>query len=72
MPKSVFNQESQDIESIQHIQRKLIKNFEREDMLKCLPIDWKQIAKFKSRVESVLATLSTKAVMREKMLEFKK
>jgi len=40
--------------------------------MKCLPIDWANIGKFKSRCDSVLATLSSKAVNREKMLEFQK
>ena len=50
----------------------MLKNFGRSDMLKCLPILWQELSKFKSRTESVMATLSSKAVMREKMYEFKK
>lgn len=64
--------EDQAVDSIQLLQRKFVKNFGREDMLKCIPIVWNEVARFKSRVESVLLTLGNKAVLREKMLEFKK
>lgn len=48
------------------------KNLGRSDMMKCIPVMWNLICKFKSRVDSVFGTLSNKQVAREKMLEFKK
>jgi hypothetical protein len=63
---------TQDVETLHKIMRKLEKNFGRNDVLKCIPVLWGHIVKFKSRVESVLGSLSNKAVAREKMIEFKK
>merc|ERR1712166_1164907 len=64
--------EPQAIESLQLIQKKFIKNFNREDMFKVIPVVWQQVTRFKSRCESVLASLNPKNVMREKTIEFKK
>jgi hypothetical protein len=64
--------ENQAIESIQHLQKKFTKNFNREDMFKCIPIVWHEVSRFKSRCESVLMSLNPKNVMREKTIEFKK
>ena len=40
--------------------------------MQCLPILWYEVKKVKSRVENVLAGLSSKTVMRENNMEFKK
>lgn len=64
--------ENQAIESIQLLQRKFTKNFNREDMFKCIPVVWHEVSRFKSRCESVLMALNPKNVMREKTIEFKK
>ena len=61
-----------DIAVLGLLQRKFSKNFRRYDMLKCLPVIWPEIAKSKSRVESVFNHLSNKAVQAQKVLEFKK
>ena len=55
-----------------HLQKKFSKNFGRTDLLKCLPIMWSELNRLKSRVETVLGTLSNKAVNNEKVIEFKK
>lgn len=55
-----------------HLQKKFSKNFGRSDLLKCLPIMWSELNRLKSRVETVLGTLSNKAVNNEKVIEFKK
>jgi len=60
MPK--VRQESEDIQSLELIRRKLMKSFGRPDMLKCLPVMWNELQKVKSRVETVLATLNSKNV----------
>ena len=62
----------EDMNMLGHLQRKFRKSFGREDMLKCLPVIWPEISKSKSRVESVINHLSTKAVQQKKTLEFKK
>ena len=49
-----------------------MKSFSREDILKCIPILWQELNKFKSRVEDVLAKLDNKTVKNEKLNEFKK
>lgn len=54
------------------VQKKILKNFHRPDMLRCLPILWNEVTKVKGRVEEVLNTLSNKRVKDEKVLEFKK
>ena len=41
-------------------------------MMKCVPIVWQELARLKSRVETVLNTLSNKKVNEERVLEFKK
>ena len=41
-------------------------------MLKCIPVMWSELNRLKSRVETVLGTLSNKAVNNEKVIEFKK
>lgn len=69
-PESMWDK-GQDIEHLNLIHRKLAKNINRTDILKCLPISWSDLCKFKARADGVLATLSSKAVLREKMLEFK-
>jgi len=55
-----------------NIQKKFIKAFSRNDILKFLPIIWHEVSRVKSRVEEVLNTLSNKKVRDEKLLEFKK
>ena len=54
--------QDEDINMLGHLQRKFRKSFGRDDMLKCLPVIWPEISKSKSRVESVINHLSTKAV----------
>lgn len=49
-------------EILQHLQKKLLKNFARDDLLKCIPVLWTELNRLKSRVETVIATLSNKAV----------
>ena len=56
----------------EHLQKKCLKNFGREDFFKCIPIMWHELNRLKSRVTSVLDSLNNKAVTREKMIEFKK
>ena len=51
-----------DIACLGLIQRKFSKSFRSDDMLKCLPVIWPEIARSKSRVESVINHLSNKAV----------
>ena len=41
-------------------------------MMKCVPVIWQELSRLKSRVETVLNTLSNKKVNEEKVLEFKK
>ena len=50
----------------------MLRNFARDDMLKCVPILWSELNKLKSRVETVVRTLNNKTVMNEKVIEFKK
>jgi len=69
--KQLQNQ-TQDLETLAKIIHKMDKNLGRPDMMKCIPVMWNMICKFKSRVESVFLSLSNKQVAREKMLEFKK
>lgn len=64
--------QTQDLETLAKIMHKMDKNLGRSDMMKCIPVMWNMICKFKSRVESVFLSLSNKQVAREKMLEFKK
>ena len=54
------------------LEHKFSKNFGRDDMLKCVPVMWTELTRLKSRVETVLNTLSNKAVQNEKVIEFKK
>jgi hypothetical protein len=49
-------------EILEHLQKKLLKNFARDDMMKCIPVLWTELNRLKSRVETVIATLSNKAV----------
>jgi len=57
---------------LEHLQKKFRKNFGRTDLIKCIPVMWHELNRLKSRVETVLGTLSNKAVNNEKMIEFKK
>ena len=41
-------------------------------MILCVPVLWAELKRLKSRVDTVLATLSNKNVMNEKTIEFKK
>jgi len=41
-------------------------------MLKCIPIIWHEVTNLKGRVKDVLATLSSKRVRDEKLVDFKK
>ena len=49
-----------------------MKQYDREDMLKCIPIIWHELVKVKGRVQDVLGTLSNKRVKDEKLVDFKK
>lgn len=49
-----------------------MKNFGRDDILKCVPVMWHELNRLKSRVETVINTLSNKTVNNEKVIEFKK
>ena len=68
----VSPEKEEDIAALGLIQRKFRKNFGQDEMMKCLPVIWPEISKSKSRVESVFNHLSNKAVMQQKVLEFKK
>ena len=57
--KQIQNQ-TQDIPMLLKLIKKMDKNYGRSDMLKCLPIMWNHVCKFKSRVESVTLSLSNK------------
>lgn len=59
-------------ECLDQIKKKCLKNFARDDMLKCIPVMWHELNRLKSRVQSVIDSLSNKTVQREKMIEFKK
>ena len=59
-------------EILELIQNKLLKNFGRDDMMKCIPVLWTELNRLKSRVESILNSLSNKTVQNEKVIEFKK
>lgn len=48
------------------------KLYDREDMMKCIPIIWHEVVKIKGRVQDVLGTLSNKRVRDEKLVDFKK
>jgi len=65
-------QKAEEKETLELYQKKLLKNFGRDNMLKCIPIMWHELKRLKSRVESVISNLSTKTVQKEKLLEFKK
>jgi hypothetical protein len=54
------------------LSHKFEKNFGRDDMFLCVPIMWTELSRLKSRVETVINTLSAKAVQNEKIIEFKK
>ncbi len=41
-------------------------------MMKCLPVMWTELTRLKSRVETVVNTLSNKNVQKEKLIEFKR
>lgn len=58
--------------NLQNIQKKMIKAFNRPDMLKFLPVIWHEVGKMKGRVEEILHQLSAKKVKEEKLIEFKK
>lgn len=59
-------------ETMEHLQKKVLKNYHREDFFKCVPVMWHELNRLKSRVQSVIDTLNNKNVQREKMIEFKK
>jgi len=40
--------------------------------MKCLPVMWTELTRLKSRVETVVNTLSNKNVQKEKLIEFKR
>ena len=61
-----------DAELLQLYQRKMMKAYSRQDMLKCIPIIWPELIKIKTRVEDVIKTLDNKTVKNEKLVEFKK
>jgi hypothetical protein len=66
-PKST---EEMDVQGL--LAHKFEKNFGRDDMFLCVPVMWTELARLKSRVETVINTLSAKAVQNEKIIEFKK
>lgn len=41
-------------------------------MMKCIPVLWTELNRLKSRVESIVNSLSNKTVQNEKVIEFKK
>jgi hypothetical protein len=41
-------------------------------LLKCIPVLWSELNRLKSRVETVINSLSNKTVANEKVIEFKK
>jgi hypothetical protein len=53
-------------------QRKMLKSYQKDHMIKCIPIIWQELLKIKSRVEDVVKTLDNKTVKNEKTNEFKK
>jgi hypothetical protein len=57
---------------LETIQKKMMKQYDRPDMLRCIPIIWHEITNLKGRVQDVLATLSAKRVRDEKLVDFKK
>jgi hypothetical protein len=57
---------------LEQIQKKLLKNLGRDDMMKCIPVLWTELNRLKSRVESIINSLSNKTVANEKVIEFKK
>jgi hypothetical protein len=61
-----------DVNILDLLQRKFVKNFGNPNMLLCLPLIWTELVRSKSRVEGVIAALSNKAVAQQKVLEFKK
>jgi len=56
-PKSQEEMEAQAL-----LAHKFEKNFGRDDMFLCIPVTWTELARLKSRVETVVNTLSAKAV----------
>jgi hypothetical protein len=67
-----FIQPQQDKDKLELFQRKMMKAFSRDNMLKCIPILWQELMKIKTRVEDVVKTLDNKKVKDEKTNEFKK
>ena len=65
-------QKQAESEILELIQKKLLKNFGRDDMMKCIPVLWTELNRLKSRVESIVNSLSNKTVQNEKVIEFKK
>lgn len=63
---------STEAEYLELYQRKMVKAFSRNDMLKCIPVMWQELTKIKTRVEDVTRTLDNKSVKQEKVNEFKK
>jgi len=68
----IKTEEEQKDGALARIQKKMVKNYDREDMLKCIPTIWHEVVKMKGRVQDVLATLSNKRVRDEKLIDFKK
>ena len=59
-------------QQLANFQKKMIKAYSRNDMIRCIPVIWHEVVKIKGRVEEVLLSLSNKRVRDEKVLEFKK
>ncbi len=55
-------QKTEEMETLSHLQHKFQKNFQRDEMMKCLPVMWTELTRLKSRVETVVNTLSNKNV----------
>jgi hypothetical protein len=60
--------QSGDVETLAKIIHKMDKNFGRNDMMKCIPVMWHMICKFKSRVETVFFSLTNGLVAHERKL----
>ena len=57
---------------MEHLQKKVLQKYGRDDFFKCIPVMWHELNRLKSRVSSVIDSLNNKNVQREKMIEFKK
>ena len=61
-----------ELNKLELIQRKLIKNYQRPDLLKCLAIDWTEVHSLKTRIEDVTKSISMKVIKNERTYEVNK